>query len=181
MSGESIEFDGKREAQRKISNCASVERTNFFCTGGYTYIHISKRRKVLISLREDLLRSFREFLALKYGRYEKGLLSYEMEQAIRNWLSLHYSSLHAKTQNDNALICTPNPPFKVAERWNRVKLYFNRKNVPLLSGVNITIDELHEAIQATIGHDERTIRKYIELFQRFGLIKHIAGKVWEVL
>jgi hypothetical protein len=43
--------------------------------------------KVWIS--EELDGKLRELIAQKYKKYEKGLLSYEVEQALQTWLALH--------------------------------------------------------------------------------------------
>lgn len=75
----------------------------------------------------------------------------------------------------------PNPPFKLAKKWNAVKSYFTSKNLPLVTGVQVSRRELREAIAQTIGGDERTIRKYLNFFMQLKLVKHIAGDVFEVL
>lgn len=133
----------------------------------------SNKRKIMVCIDQALEEELRKFLARKYGKYEKGLLSHEVELAIRNWLSLHTKAHEA--------ISIPNPPFKLAQKWNSVKNYFTAKNLPLVTGVQVSRMELMEAISQVIGADKRTIRKYLALFQQFKLVKHIAGDVFEIL
>jgi len=50
---------------------------------------MEERVKVGFFLSRDLIDRFRVLIQQKYNKYEKGLLSYEAEMALRHWLALH--------------------------------------------------------------------------------------------
>jgi len=130
--------------------------------------------KVWIS--KELNKKFRELIALKYKTYEKGLLSWEVEQALMNWIALH----HAK--HTNAQIPEPNPPPKVFKVFRQVKAYIEKEyGTTLERGAHIGRPLLEKAIMAIRGSDSRTIRHWLETFHKFELIKPITAGVWELL
>lgn len=130
--------------------------------------------KVYIPLNLSL--NLRVLIQNKYSKYEKGLLSYEVEQAIRSWIALHTQAqlpLDAKP---------PNPIPKVASVFMQVKEYLLHKYFDELKvGQQIPRRFLDEAIEAIRGSDKRTIEKWLRSFEKFHLAKPISSAAWEIL
>jgi len=140
-------------------------------------------RKVQFNVRldEKLIKRFKELIAAKYKAFQHGLVSYETEQAIRHWLALH-THAHDDIAYKSNSFKTPNPPPRVAEVWNMVKQYLlDNYYLELKPGQQINLAHLIQAIAAVRGNDKRTIRKWLETFHRFHLVKPISGQAWEVL
>jgi len=131
---------------------------------------------IYIVLDEEIEKRLRELIARKYERVEKGLLSYEVQQAIQSWLALH---THAHTREINQ---KANPPPIVDSIYRRV-----RRNLAEKYGysLNETIQapriHLVNAIMGVRGVDERTVKKWMNKFTEFKLVKHIAGELYELI
>jgi hypothetical protein len=134
------------------------------------------KRSIHIWISSEVDESLRKLIVKKYGRYEKGLLSREVEEALTNWILQH------RGEREISEVKTLNPPSKVYRVWRDVKDYLLKKYYQDLSPTQ-TITEKHlvEAIKAVRGSDPKTVRKHLNDFQEFKLIKHIAGAIWEVL
>ena len=137
---------------------------------------MTEKTRLLIYLPKDLDKKLREFLSFKYKNYEKGLLSYEVEQAIKHWIALH-------TKAQKTLVMkAPNPTPKISRVFVEVKEYLLRKYyVELIPGSTVADVHLREAIAQTRGADPRTIRKWLQIFNSAGLIKRLNNAVWEIL
>jgi len=123
------------------------------------------RVKVGFFLPKDLVEKFRQFIMKKYYKYEKGLLSYEAEMALRNWLALHTKAQNSLDEKK------PNPTPRVYLIFAEVKDYLLRNwYEELRSGQQIPRIHLEEAIMATRGTDKRTVRKWLKIF-----IKMVGG------
>jgi len=113
----------------------------------------------------------------KYEQYEKGLLSYEVEQALRYWLALH-----TKAQKSLGRPKKPNPTPRVIIAFAEVRDYLLHKYYDELTpGQQIPRVFLEEAIMATRGSDPRTIRKWLRTFERMGLVKCVTPASWKVM
>jgi len=123
-------------------------------------VHIPK------SLNDEL----RKLINQKYESYEKGLLSYEVTQALAYWIAQHHKSAQTHVVNPSPRV------FKVAREVGNVIV----KKYGFVPQQVLRAD-IEEAIIEVRGGDPRTIRKWFRLFEKFGLIKHIAGEVWENL
>ncbi|MHA1829078.1 MAG: hypothetical protein ACTSX6_10585 [Candidatus Heimdallarchaeaceae archaeon] len=133
--------------------------------------------QLLIYIPDDLDRKFREFLALKYKHVEKGLISGEVERALRYWINLH-----TKAQKTLLESKAPNPTPKISRVFAEIKRYLLSKYYDELSEGTIVPDtHLREAIAATRGSDKRTIRKWLRVFEQFKLIKRLSLATWELL
>lgn len=139
--------------------------------------------RLQIWIPEELDTKFRSLIQSKYQKYEKGILSYEAEMAIRHWLSLH-------TETQNTIDTKPpNPIPKVQLAYARVKEYLlsNAPGSPhyftLLPGQQIPRVHLIKAIANTRGSDQRTITKWMKLFRQNGLIKpmNTGAATWELM
>ena len=138
-----------------------------------------KKVKVGFFLDEELVEEFRRFVVLKHGKYEKGIFSYEMELALRHWMSLHSfaqsrSELDIKVPN-----ISKNPPSRVQLVYNMVKEYlWQEYRIDVLETDFIPIQFVERAIKVIRGTDPRTIKKWINAMKEFGLIK-VRGKLVE--
>ncbi|MEM2612588.1 MAG: hypothetical protein QXJ45_08250 [Thermoproteota archaeon] len=137
-----------------------------------------KKEKILITIRKDLVDKFRSLLMQKYPKYEKGILSYEVELALNYWINLHTKAQSSETSKINPI----NPTPKVLTVFLTVKDYLLRKYYDELHPGSQVIDiHLREAIANVRGADERTIKKWLKRFTENKLIKHVAGAVWEIM
>lgn len=129
---------------------------------------------VFLYIDEHIWKEFRRLAFMKHESFH-GALSYEVEEALRNWILLHQSQ-HAQKP------CKINPVPKVHKVFMEVKRYLKEKyGMLMMSGQHISRRFLVEAIMATRGIDPRTVRKWIRLFLEYKLIKHISGELYEVV
>ena len=125
----------------------------------------SKKSSLFVRIDENLNEEFRKFIVKKYGEYRHGLLSLEIEQAIRYWMELHTKD----TKTFLPKVSTP----KVQEYFLRVQAYLREKyKIVFFPGQKLPKRLIVEAITNTFGADKRTIRKYIRLFLEYKLLKN---------
>jgi len=131
------------------------------------------RLEVLIS--EDVAKKFYELVKMKHENL-RGALSYEVEQALRNWIAAHTSSTQILAKKSN-----PQPKALVV--WERVKEYLKRRlDIPtIVAGMQVHKSFLIEAIAAVRGEDPRTIRKWLDKFIEYKLVKPLGPNVYEVI
>lgn len=129
-----------------------------------------------IYLDRKIAENFRSLIQQKYQYYQKGLLSYEVEMALRYWMSLH-------TQAQNTTdIKKPNPTPHIYLVFNQVKDYLLKNYyTELKSAQQIPTKHLEEAIIATRGSDKRTLAKWLRTFHKMGLIKPVTSATWELM
>ena len=133
---------------------------------------------VMVIIDKEVWDEFRKLAFMKHDHF-RGALSYEVEQALRNWLALHRSSAGEKNQRIPAKV---NPKPKVAAAFDQVKEYLSKKfNCPITTGAQVSRSHIIEAISNTRGTDPKTISKWLSLFEKLKLIKHVSGEVYEVL
>ena len=137
---------------------------------------MEEKVKVGLFLPKSLMEKIRSLIHQKYDKYEKGLLSYEAEMALRHWLSLH-------TQAQNTLETRkPNPTPRVALVFAEAKNYLlNNWYYELKLGQQIPKVHIEKAIMEVRGSDKRTINKWLKTFHKMGLVKPITSVSWEVL
>jgi len=136
-----------------------------------------ERAQFKVHISKSVIERFRKLIMSKYERYEKGLLSYEAEMALRHWLALH-----TKAQKSVEAQKKPNPVPRVMLAFNEVKDWLLRNYYQeLLPGQQIPRRHLEEAIMATRGSDPRTIRKWMRIFTRMKLIVFVTSASWEIL
>lgn len=118
----------------------------------------------------------RRFISQKYGQYEQGQLSYEVLEAIKHWIKIHTDAQTTLVQTN------PNPTFSVANSFNAVKQYLLAKYYQdLRSGAVVPASFLKDAISHVRGSDDRTVVKWMKIFDRFHLIKYLTPATWEIL
>jgi len=127
-----------------------------------------------VYIRRDIVEEFKKLIARKYGKVERGLISREAEEALAYWLRLH---THRHTNSIVVERINPNP--KVYAVFEQIKDYFRKKYKYLPQ--QVTYNDLAEAISAVRGSDRRTIRKWINLFMQWKLVKPIAPNVFELV
>ena len=136
---------------------------------------ISKKVPLYVWVPRELSQNLRSLIQEKYGKYQKGLLSFEVTQALRTWLAMHTNTQTLATK-------PPNPTPRVMIVWNQVRHYLLTHYYETLeTGQQILRQHIEEAIAQVRGSDPRTIRKWLHTFHKFHLIKPIAGNVWEVM
>lgn len=124
----------------------------------------------------DLERKFREFLAFKYQTIERGLISNEIEQALEHWIALH-----TKAQKSEMSVA-PNPLPRVSKVYLSIKHYMVTHFYGVLEpGAVVHNKYLREAISQVRGSDERTIKKWLRIFDGAHLIKWISPTLWELV
>jgi len=132
--------------------------------------------KLQVYISRDTDRKLREFIALMYRKFEKGLLSWEVERAIKHWIAMH---TNAQTQLKGE---GPNPTPRVVQAYQTVKRYLMSNYYMELPPGSIVVDKhLREAIMATRGSDPRTVKRWLRTFTAFRLIKHLGGARWELV
>jgi hypothetical protein len=119
---------------------------------------------------KDILDKFRELVSTKYGRYAKGQLSMEIEQALQSWLATHKQS----TQTFPPKGIRANPAPKSAKLKHEIYAYLKE-----VKGIDkpytISAIFVEEAIAALRGSDPRTIARWRNELLKFGQIKFLYG------
>jgi len=137
---------------------------------------MSKKIKIGIWIDSILAEKLRSLREQKYENYERGILSYEIEMALRHWISLHTNAqktLEAKK---------PNPTPKASLVFAQVKEYLlSHWYYELRPGQQIPKSHLEKAIMAIRGSDPRTIRKWLRIFHKMGLVKPVTSATWEIM
>ena len=171
---------GKRSHKHRMDTKRVHNKIKIKCTkNGYkdTDIqYLNKKKKFQAWITKSLDQKFRNLIQKKYGKYERGLLSYEAEMALRYWIALH---TNAQSQ---ILRKQPNPTPKVAITFSQVKSYLLKNYYfELKPGQQIPRLHLERAIMAVRGSDPRTVKKWLETFHKMGLIKPVTSATWEIL
>ena len=137
---------------------------------------MSNKIKIGIWIDSILAEKLRSLINQKYENYERGLLSYEVEMALRHWISLHTNA--QKTLEANK----PNPTPKASLVFSQVKEYLlSHWYYELRPGQQISRSHLEKAIMAIRGSDRRTIRKWLRIFHKMGLAKPVTSVTWEIM
>ena len=136
----------------------------------------NSRSQIHIRISKTVDDNFRRLILQKYHRFEKGLLSYEIEMAMRNYMALH--------SNAQTLVSSshPNPTSKVMTAYNDVKQYLlthGFEEIP--SGTQVHIKFIDQAIMNVHGSDPRTVEKWKKVFHKMGLIKPTSSVTWEMM
>jgi len=121
---------------------------------------------------------YEEIKRLAILKYEKvhGAISYEVEQALRNWIALHAQGAHK-------IATTVNPQPKVLKVFSQAKEYLKERYgyAAIVQGVVIPRVHLIEAIKAVRGCDPRTVSTWMKNFVESKLIKPTSSEAYEVL
>ncbi len=131
--------------------------------------------KLQVYIPERMNKDLRNFIALKYQTFEKGLLSAEVEQAIGHWLALHTNTQEYPTD-------APNPLPKISKHYRAFKNWLLTSYYQELPpGAVIPTQHFQRAIMNTRGSDPRTIKKWMRIFVENGLVKNLGPNSWELI
>jgi len=125
------------------------------------------RKGLFVMIDEDLLKRFREYVFEKHGKLH-GAFSMEVENALKSYLEGEglFTYTHKKHK-----IQTP----KVYERLDRIIRWLHDNGFVK----QFAWKDWEQAVINTVGADPRTVRKYLELAEKLGRIRHVVGNVWE--
>jgi hypothetical protein len=127
-----------------------------------------------VYLTETLIEKFRTLVALKHQRCKRGLLSYEVEQALKQYIA-SYNTQQQYTQKallrQEQRFCKSNTQPKLYALKQDIIKYLVDSEQYVDEPQNITDRHLSDAIGAVRGTDPRTVKKWIKLLEQFGYIK----------
>ena len=126
---------------------------------------------------EETNTKLRSLIMQKYNKFERGLLSYEVEQALINWMAEHKVAQNTLTQ------IPPNPGPKVSILYGQCKEYIITKynTGEIRPGNQMHRRLIEDSIRALRGEDKRTVSKWFNSFLKNGLIKHVVGNMYEMM
>ena len=129
-----------------------------------------EKEQIKFYIERNLNKQLRELINRKYEKYERGLLSAEINLAIAAWIDRH-------TQMHAGFSINPRP--RTAQVADAVKNYLTKKNG--FRPQQVTLDELTNAISVLRGNDKRTIGKWLKEFAKWRIIKEVAPSVFELV
>jgi len=129
-----------------------------------------RKRRALITLDEEGHQQFWRFVKAKYCGSVYGAFSLEVQQALVHWMNEHGLAAHTNA-HINPLI--PRSQAKVEQilAWLRRRGYVNQ----------FSIKDWALACSHVVGSDKRTIRKYLQVAEALGRVKHHAANIWELI
>jgi len=126
---------------------------------------------IYIVINKETNKKLRELIMMKYGEYRRGYLSHEVELAILHWISMH-TQIHT-----NQIVINPKP--KAHQVFQQIRRYIIDKYGFLPH--QISKNDIVEAISAVRGSDKRTIKKWLNEFLKYKLIKQVAPNIFEIV
>ena len=136
--------------------------------------------KVYISHKLD--EKFRKMVAIKYERFERGLLSYEVEQALQQYVaSSNTQAQSTQTRPSQQKFEKNNPIPSVYTLKHEIRKYlFESGKYDNEYTQFIPHKHLVEAINALKGVDKRTVDKWVNLLKRYDCIRQAGDFQWEI-
>lgn len=135
---------------------------------------LTNKVKLGIWLDPVLDHKFREFVAQQYGKVSKGLLSFEVSQALQAWIGTH------KGTQAELLHKPPNPIPNVFVVKEEIEKYL-KETLCYERVYKVPKSHLIIALSSLRGTDERTIRKWMKLFEKYKVVKWVTPNVIEFL
>jgi len=129
-------------------------------------VRIGELKVTSIRINPEIWQKFKK-LALEKHNYAYGAISYELEEALRNWIAAHNI---AQKQSIN-------PNSRVYQVWEQVRKvlkdwgYFHQTSLPIL----------RKAISIVRGADERTVKKWLKAFKESKVIKEVSPQIYEII
>ena len=127
---------------------------------------MQRKTKLCVLIDEKVWEEFKK-LALSKHNYKHGAISWELEEALRNWVATH----------TNAQSRCTNPDPRVYAVWREVREVLNEWGF----FQQTTLANLTKAIALVRGNDPRTIRKWLRAFKQFKLVKELAPQIYEII
>lgn len=130
--------------------------------------------------------AFHKLIAAKHGTYKRGLVSYEAEMALRQYLASYKmanpGSTHTQNQQVQVQAERANPTPAVYTQYQKVEQYILESEA-YGGTVPQFIPELHliQAIKAVRGNDPRTVKKWLRDFIEFGCVKRSGSGQLELM
>jgi|SRR5918994_3713862 hypothetical protein len=138
-----------------------------------------KRKKVpLYVFISEVEKRLRRFIALKHQTVEKGLLSLEVEQALKNYLAIQ-STQQQNTQSGRSP--SQNQIIKVKKVMEDIQKYLIDNELYVEIPQFILEKHLDEAIANLRGLDKRTIRTWKQHLELHGYIRKSGVHRYEIL
>ena len=130
-----------------------------------------------VTISKSVSDRFRELVNKKHVYFERGILSYEVEQALSQYIA-SYNRSGARTQESQIPKANPSP--KIYKLQEDIKEYLASSSyyggkVPQFFPENFLI----EAIHSLKGYDKRTYNHWYDLLIRYGCIKKSGGNQYE--
>lgn len=138
---------------------------------------IEDKIEVKAYISKSLNERFRKLINQKHGGFMRGLLSYEIEQALAQYVA---SYNRAGTHTQETQIEKANPSPKIYQLKEDIIQYLASSSyyagkVPQFFPENFLI----EAIHSLKGYDKRTYNHWYDLLIRYGCIKKSGGNQYE--
>lgn len=132
----------------------------------------SGKIQIIVYLEPKINSDLRSLIQKKYGKFMRGLLSLEVNEALRYWIKAYAQStqdMHNSLGSFHAPI-TETP--KIYAHFERFKAYLQKAyNLQLSENPEIDENILISCIKDVFGSDKRTVKKYFNEFVEHGLIK----------
>jgi len=120
-------------------------------------------------IEKKVLEEFKAFVLSKYGKLH-GVFGMEVQNAIAHYLSEQALAAHTKTRINPGL---PRAQLKIDAIIARLRSW---------GFVNqFSIKDWRKACYHVVGHDPRTVKKYLKTAEQLGRIKFYAGSIWEIV
>lgn len=132
------------------------------------------KSSLTVLLRQETLTNFRKFISQKYGKYKGGLLSLETELAIQSYLSEHKLDTNTYTTS----VPNPLPNYQIVKEQVREYL---KTRFGYTQTFQINKNHLIQAIGAVRGQDNRTMRKWMKIFENNGVLKFLGTNQVELI
>jgi len=131
------------------------------------------KAQLLVYIDKKVLEDLRRLVKAKYDGMRG--ISWEVENALRNWIAMHMEGKEIKARRVN-------PAPRVFMVWRQVRDYIEGKyGKYLFYGEQVSRSRIVEAIKNVRGFDNRTVKKWLNAFIGSGILKPIAPEVFEVL
>jgi len=136
-----------------------------------------RKVKRTFMIEEEVDKELRKLIMRKYKRYSKGLLSAEVNEAIKRYIQMESA---AHTHKSESSFYSKNIDDRVLKVWLKVLDRFKERHGHYPCEILLT--ELKHIIGVVRGTDKRTVKKWIENFVEYGLFKiHPTGRFGRVL
>lgn len=130
--------------------------------------------KVTVCLDRKVVQKLRELIAEKHKTFVKGLLSHEVEEALRYWVALHknaQSSAVAEKFLGKTRVEVLLEASRVERAFHQVCTWLEAYRPGLITRAGeVPLTALRKAISEVRGSDPRTVKKWLKLFHEHGLI-----------
>ena len=121
-------------------------------------------------LTPETIQNFKQMIAIKYKTVGHGLISEEVEEALKSWIK------QQGTHNGTQIDIKPQP--KIFAVWGLVRNYLIKKYG--YAPDNVRLSEIKEAIEVVRGGDGRTINRWYKDFVKWDFIKEVSPMIYEL-